>query len=127
MDIDIDQSVPRNDMIMLPDGKYLYINPDDGKPYVDVYRRDFQQWRDRRNERSREQLEKLNVSKPQKPYDVTLSEFTINTKDAVFSSLDDLLKGELNIHTLIYRNRLIYLGIFIMCFSIIMYILTTCK
>lgn len=127
MDIGVDQSVPRNDMIMLPDGKYLYINPDDGKPYVDVYRRDFQQWRDRRNERSREQLEKLNVSKPQKPYDVTLSEFTINTKDAVFSSLDDLLKGDLNIHTLIYQNRLIYLGIFIMCFSIIMYILVTCK
>jgi hypothetical protein len=127
MDIDIDQSVPRNDMIMTPDGKYFYIDPDDGKPYIDVFRRDFEQWRDRRRRRSEEQLERLNDQQSEATSKITPLDFIINMKDVVFETFDDLLKGDVHVYTFTQGNRLIYLGIFIMIFSIIVYILIGCR
>lgn len=127
MDIGVDQSVPRNDMIMTPDGKYFYIDPDDNKPYIDVFRRDLEQWRDRRRRRSAEQLKRLNDRQPKATYNITPSEFIINMKDEVFSTFDDALGGDIHVRTFTQGNRLIYLGIFIMIFSIIVYILIECK
>ena len=123
MDIDVDQSVPRNDMIVLPDGKYLYIDQTNNSFDIDVFRRDFQQYRDRRRRKMVEKLEELNASKPETPImKPTLSQMIVNAKDSIFGFMDDMLQGKFGRETFTKDNRSIYFGIIIIFIAIIAFI-----
>lgn len=71
-------------------------------------------------------LEKLNELSQQKQhislYDQNIYQILVNTKDTWFNLLDDLLDHQYNPSTFYKDNRLFYIGITIMFFSIILYL-----
>jgi uncharacterized membrane protein len=72
-------------------------------------------------------LEKLNTLSQQKHhislYDQTTYQKLVNTKDAWFNLLDDLLDRHYHPSSFYKDNRLFYISITIMFFSIIIYLL----
>jgi hypothetical protein len=73
-------------------------------------------------------LEKLNKLSQQKQhislYDQNIYQILVNTKDAWFNLLDELLDRQYHPSTFYKDNRLFYIGITIMFFSIILYLYT---
>ena len=71
-------------------------------------------------------LEKLNELSQQKQhislYDQNIYQILVNTKDTWFNLLDDLLDRQYHPSTFYKDNRLFYIGITIMFFSIILYL-----
>lgn len=71
-------------------------------------------------------LEKLNKLSEETQrvslYDLTISQIIINTKNAWFYLLDDLLDQKFSLDTFTKDNRLFYIGITILFFSIISYL-----
>lgn len=55
-------------------------------------------------------------------YDLTITEIIINTKDAWFGLLDDLLDQQFEVETFTKENRLFYIGITLVFFAVIIYI-----
>lgn len=55
-------------------------------------------------------------------YNLTISQIIINTKNAWFNLLDDILDYQLNLNTLTKEDRLFYIGITIVTISIILYL-----
>jgi len=71
-------------------------------------------------------LNKLNALAQDKPkislYNLSLYELIVNTKDAWFGLLDDLLDQRLELITFTKDNRLFYIGLTILIFSVILYL-----
>jgi hypothetical protein len=56
------------------------------------------------------------------PHNLPIGQIAMNTKDTWFDLLDELLDGEINSTTFTKDNRLFYIGITILFFSIITYL-----
>ena len=73
-------------------------------------------------------LDKLNAlsqtENRTKLYDLALFQIIINSKNAWFDLLDDLLDQRFELQTFTKHNRLFYIGLTIMVFAIIMYLYT---
>ncbi len=120
MDIGVDQSVPRGDLKLLPDGRYIYINPITNKFDIDRFSRYYQPYRDLRNKHSAMKLKELNapnntikIDEPYKnnPLNKPIGILLVDTKDSLFNTMDDLLKYGFQMDTFTKDNRLFYLGI----------------
>ena len=73
--------------------------------------------------RERDRLENLNQNNNSKSiWDLSVIEILVNTKDAWFETLDDLLEGKFNYDIFTKNNRLFYYGITLMLVSILIYI-----
>ncbi len=73
-------------------------------------------------ENDAEILQKLNSFTDSKPlYKNTISEIIIGIKNTWFYLLDDLLEQKFTFDTFTKENRLFYIGITLMCISIILY------
>ncbi len=76
------------------------------------------------NQRIRD-LNKLNTlsqeTRQVKLYELSLLDISINTKNAWFNLLDDLLDQRFELETFTQDNRLYYVGITILFFSVIIY------
>lgn len=73
-------------------------------------------------------LEKLNALSQEKQivslYDLSLFDIIINTKNAWFNLLDDLLDQKFELQTFTKDNRLFYIGLTLIVFATIIYIYT---
>ncbi len=73
-------------------------------------------------------LEKLNALSQEKQiislYDLSLFDIIINTKNAWFNLLDDLLDQKIELSTFTKENRLFYVGLTIIVFATVFYIYT---
>ena len=126
MDIGVDQGLPNQDMGRFNDGKYLF-KKDDGKFDIDKFNREFDQYKIKRKEETKEKLQqKLDeLNKPIEetpPYNLSIGEIAINTKDAIFNIIDDLLSFKFSWLILTRDHRLFYLGIFLIVVSLIVYL-----
>ena len=73
----------------------------------------------------REKLDKLNVPKKVTPiYRDSLGQILIDTKDALFQILDDLLQHKFTLDTFIKDNRLFYIGMILIFIASFMYLYT---
>lgn len=61
---------------------------------------------------------------PNNVYDLSLFQIIVNTKDAWFGLLDDLLEQRFELNTFTRDNRLFYIGVTILFFAVILYIYT---
>ena len=129
MDVQIDQSVPRNDMIKEEDGKYIY-RIDENRDEVDRFNRDFEQYKERRKKMMKikldEKLDRLNQPPEELPlYNQPVGSILIQTKDAWLNLLDDLLQFRFTLDTFTKENRLFHIGLTIVFVAIFMYVYST--
>lgn len=125
MDINVDQGEPRGDLSRFEDGKYLY-KLDDGKFDIDKFNRDFDQYKEKRKQemaiRLQKRLDELNNPPPPTPaYDLSIGQLAINTKDALFNILDDIINFKFSKDILMKENRLFYIGLTLIIFAIAAY------
>lgn len=127
MDIDIDLSTPRNDMIRDEEGKYIYrINEERNE--IDRFNRDFNQYRERRKEEMKRKLDqklaKLNEPIKETPiYNKPIGDILVSTKDAFFGILDDLMKLNFGSDIFTKNNRLFHIGLVILIMGTILLII----
>lgn len=126
MDVGVDLATPSNDLKRDEStGKYLYkINQN--RFEVDRWNRDFEQYKERREkEKERKMKEKLDdLNKPVEKvpvYNLPLGQILINTKDALFEILDDLLQFHFEKETILKDDRLFYIGLILIIISLITY------
>jgi hypothetical protein len=123
MDINKDLADPSEDIKKFDDGAYLY-KSSTGDFDIDKFNRYYEQYRAKRKKQMERKMAKklgeLNKPKDRKPlYHDSVAEIMINTKDALFEILDDLLQRRFIVDTFIKNNRLFYIGlimVFIACF-----------
>lgn len=126
MDINIDQATPRNDMHMDYNGRFIYKTRHDMHE-VDRFNRDFDQYGARRQfEMDRllqDKLTDLNNPHTEIPfYNRTLGEILIDTKDAIFNLLDDLLAWHFDYDTFTKQNRPFYIGVMLLFIAILVFL-----
>lgn len=126
MDINIDQAIPRNDLVRLKSGKYLYRFPN-GKIDVDRLNRDFDQYKEKRKnylqESFNDRVDNLSEEEIISPYNLPVGEIMINMKEALVGVSNDLLRHRLNSNIITKDNRLFYLGLCLIMFGILLYLL----
>jgi hypothetical protein len=126
MNLGQDQATPRNDMIKKNNGTYIYkIN--ENRFEVDRFNRDFDQYKIRRKlemeESMRKRLEELNRPEPIPPvYQQPVGKILIDTKDAVFNIIDDLLQFKFNSSTFTKGGRLFYIGLLLLIIATLLYV-----
>lgn len=125
MDINVDQGIPRNDMVRFDDGKYLYKFPN-GNLDIDRFTRDFDQYKEKRkeimNNSIQDKIEKLNNPNPNPkipPYELPLGTIIVNMKKSVLNIFDDLINFNFNWNTLTRDDNLFYLGLFLIIVGIL--------
>lgn len=123
MDINVDQSIPKNDLHRTVDGKYIY-QIDKDREEVDKFNREFDQYKIRRDQTMKQEMEdkldELNKPTPPTPlYEKSVGEIVISTKDTVFNMIDDTVKFNFN-NFFTKDNRLFYIGLLIIMISLIM-------
>jgi hypothetical protein len=59
MDIDVDQAVPRGDLVRYASGKYIYRFPD-GELDIDRFNRDFNQYKEKRKATMKKRINEIN-------------------------------------------------------------------
>jgi hypothetical protein len=70
-----------------------------------------------------EDLSQLNATfRPKRVHELTIGELLVNMKDAIFDTIDDLLGFDFSVETFTKNNRLFYLGLFVVLFTLILYI-----
>ena len=126
MDINVDQAEPRGDLSRFEDGKYLY-QLDDGKFDIDKFNRDFDQYKENRKQemaaRLQKKLDVLNNPPPPTPaYDLSVGQLAINTKDALFNIVDDIINFKFSKDILLKDNRMFYIGLILIIFAALAYI-----
>ena len=126
MDVDVDQGQPRGDLGRFDNGKYLFKN-EDGKFDIDKFNREFGQYKIKRKDEMQEQLQqKLDeLNRPvieTPPYQLSIGEIAINTKDSIFNIIDDLLNFKFSWDVITKENRLFYLGVFLVVIALIIYL-----
>lgn len=115
-----------NTLVKQYDGKYLYVLPN-GKLDIDHYNRVFTQYSDIRKNDMKIELEKkiAEMNKP-KPvdliYDNSIGVILINTKDAAFNIMDDIVNRRFENDIITKDNRLFYLGIIIVMVACLLYL-----
>ena len=126
MDVGVDQGQPNGDMARFDDGKYLFKN-DDKKFDIDKFNRQFDQYKikrkDEMEERIQQKLDELNkpvIETP--PYELSIGEIAIKTKDSIFNIIDDLLSFNFSWSILSKEHRLFYLGVFLIVVALIIYL-----
>lgn len=73
-----------------------------------------------------QRLQQLNqMEKPKKPYELTVAEIIINTKDTWFSLVSDLFQQKFYSETFTKDNRLFYIGLTIILTIIFVYLYNT--
>jgi len=122
MDINEDQSIPRNDLHRTVDGKYIY-QIDKDREEVDKFNREFDQYKIRRDQTMKQELEdklaELNKPNPPTPlYEKSVGEIVISTKDTILNMLDDIIKFTYD-NFFTKDNRLFYIGLIIIMISLI--------
>lgn len=126
MDINIDQAIPRNDLVRLESGKYLYRFPN-GKIDVDRLNRDFDQYKEKRKNYLKESFDdrtaNLNDDDIIPPYNLSVGEIMINMKKTLVGILNDLARYRLNSDMVTKDDRLFYLGLCLIMFGILLYLL----
>lgn len=125
MNIGVDQGNPRGDLARYQDGKYIYVLPN-GKFDIDKFNRDFDQYKDERKKEMAETLKtKLAIlNKPKviiPAYDLSIGQIVINTKDAIFNLLDDILNFNYTSNILLKQNRMFYLGLALIFIAFLIY------
>ena len=115
-----------NTLVKQYDGKYLYVLPD-GKLDIDHYNRVFTQYSDIRKNDMKIELEKkiAEMNKPKQVqliYDNSIGEILINTKDAAFNIMDDVVNMRFENDIITKNNRLFYLGIIIVCVACLLFL-----
>ena len=121
-----DLAEANDDLKELSSGKSLF-KLEGEKFDIDRYNRLFEQYKVRRREemqkRLDEKLAELNKPKIQRPvYQSPIGEIMVNTKDAIFDIMDDLLQYKFTYDTFTKHNRLFYLGITIIFISLFIYL-----
>jgi len=127
MDINVDQGLPRNDMIKGDTGAYIYKDPTNNKFDIDKFNLEFDQYRARRKaemEQKKEQvLNELNKPKEVIPiYNEPLGQVLVRTKDVMFGTLDDLLQRKFEMKTLTKDNRLFYIGLLLLIIGSVVFL-----
>ncbi len=125
MEIDKDFGMPNNDLVKQYDGKYIY-KFSDGKLDIDHYNREFTQYSDKRRAEMKrvlaEKLEEMNKPKPvELIYDLSIGNIVINTKDAMFGILDDVVNLRFTNDIISKDNRLFYLGIVLIIIACLLF------
>ncbi len=115
MDINVDQGAFQGNLGKTDEGKYLY-KLDPTQFDIDKFNRDFEQYVDERKKSMQEsidkRLEELNRPPARTPvYDLSIGQISINTKDALFNTFDDLVHTKISTGTFLKENRLFYLGL----------------
>jgi hypothetical protein len=65
----------------------------------------------------------LNVKfREKRVHELTIGELLVNMKDAMFDTIDDMLGFDFSVETFTKNNRLFYLGLFVVLFAIISYV-----
>jgi len=128
MDINVDQSVPRDDMVKLDSGLYKYRLEGD-KFEIDRFNRDFEQYKERRKIEMKKKLDKKleELNKPEEPipiFNQSIGQILIQTKDALFNILDDLLQFKFTYETVLKDDRIFHLGITIVLITIFLLLYT---
>jgi hypothetical protein len=127
MNIDVDQAVPRKDMVLQEDGKYIYVDQTNSKFDIDKFNRYYEQYRERRRAtmqtKMQEKLAELNRPRTEIPvYNQSVPKIILDVKDSLFNLLDDLLQGKIELETFFKNNRLFYLGITLIFIAIFVYV-----
>lgn len=128
MDINIDQSVPRNDMTKDNKGKYIY-NTSKSKKGIDKFNRDFGQYIEQRKaemqKKMDEKLAKLNRPVVETPiYSKSIGEILIKTKDTIFDIVDDIMQFKFT-GLLTKDDRLFCVGVLLLFMTVAMFIIYT--
>ena len=128
MDINVDQNVPRDDMVKLDSGLYKYRLEGD-KFEIDRFNRDFEQYKERRKIEMKKKLDKKleELNKPEEPipiFNQSIGQILIQTKDALFNILDDLLQFKFTYETVLKDDRIFHLGITIVLITIFLLLYT---
>jgi len=126
MDINVDQGSPQGDIGRFESGKYLY-KLDSGKFDVDKFNRDFDQYKSKRKNEMKDNIERkldeLNTPPDETPpYNLSIGQIMINMKDAIFNIIDDLLNFKISWNILLKQNRLFYLGLMLIIIAVIFYL-----
>jgi hypothetical protein len=126
MDIDVDLANVDNTLVKTYDGKYLYVLPN-GSLDIDHYNRVFTQYSDIRKEDMKKELEKKleDLNKPPPVtliYDLPIGQIVINTKDAMFDILDDIINLRFTYDTVLKNDRLFYLGIVLIMIGCLLFL-----
>jgi hypothetical protein len=113
---------------LFDDGTYLY-KSQTGKFDIDRFNRDYDQYKKQRTNEMEEKLthklEILNKPPEEIPiYQHSIGKIFIDTKDAIFEILDDLLQFKFNLNTFTRDNRLFYIGIFLIFIACFMFLYT---
>ena len=129
MDISRDQAIPTTSLKELPDGSYRFksgesITTNEDKFDIDRFNLNFEQYRNKRKITQKEfmdaKLKQLNTPLPTKPiYQYSLGQILIDTKDAMFGLLDDMLQGDFTYEALTRDNRMFYIGIILIIIALI--------
>lgn len=125
--MNVDQGLPQNNLKRTPDGKYIY-KMEDGSFDIDKFNRDFDQYKIKRNESMEKQLQtkidQLNKPEPEIPiWSESIGTVLIRMKDSIFGIFDDILNFNISSEIFIKENRLFYIGLFILFFALILFVL----
>lgn len=123
-----DLAEPNGDLKRFGDGKYLHKWNNDEFD-IDKFNRDFEQYRIKRKKEMKKKmaLRLAELNKPKKVvqvYEKPLGNILLDTKDAMFEILDDLLQHKLEIDTFTKNNRLFYIGIVLIFIAVFLYMYT---
>ena len=126
MDTSVDQSVPRDDLLLTNTGAYFY-NQTTNDINIDKFDRAYEQYKTKRKiamqNTLNKKLEKLNAPHQKTPvYERSLGDIMVGTKDAMFNFLDDILQFDFSTSTFVKNNRLFYFGVVFIMIAIILMI-----
>ncbi len=135
MDINVDQGLPRGDLIMTNEGKYFYKDRHTGRIEIDRFSREFDQYKIRRIQNMQNKINKLNeleqfcndkeiIYKKVPFYDLTLSQLYNNTKNTILNIFCELVNLEFNWNIFTKDDRLFYLGIFLVFLGLLLSFIT---
>lgn len=125
MDIGVDQGSARGDLGLKNDGRYLY-KLDDGKFDIDRFNRDFDQYKQKRKDQMKEEIDRKLAELNRPPevipvYNLSIGQILVNMKDSVFDIIDDVINFKIYNGMLLKNNRMFYLGLFIIIIALLMF------
>jgi len=127
MDINKDLAKPDNNLLQFEDGKFFY-RSSSGDFDVDKFNRSYDQYKERRKKEKDKKmtlrLNELNEPKEEIPaYSKPIGQVLIDTKDALFEILDDLLQRRIEINTFKKNHRMFYIGLTMIFIAVFLYML----
>lgn len=125
MQVGQDFGMPNNDLVKQYDGKYIY-KFTNGKLDIDHYNDNFNQYSENRQEEMKkvmaEKLEELNKPKPvELIYDLSVGEIAVNTKDAMYNIIDDVVNLRFTGDLITRDHRMFYLGIVLIIIACLLF------